>query len=692
VDLPDWHDYLEVVPLKLRSEHFPLPCSLREPVLERYVDTQASAQAALAMELDELIAYLRNADNDELSPMEAILAQTESIGDPALPTTEQTAVLRWLGAAIDDWEQRFTLEEPLASQLRRLKPLAAVLAITDPQFLTPGAHPLHQLLDTIQLNAVGWQPRLGRAGQTLEKQVINAVDSALAWFEAPDTDLTAISARMLANAERDQARAGRMAQRVIETEQGRLKTADAKHQAASMINAALEQYPAPVPIGEFLKGHWYDSAQLVLLKFGADSDQWHHMSTTTTTLLDSVQTPESEASDRRQHIFEVVAQLPKELKRWLLSLQHDSEAANDAVGLIEFIHLRVLRQQEIELEKISPIATARSKQLDEEAHKALERLQVGQWFLLDTGQGEPLRARLVLRLDSEQQLLFSNQAGIKALQQSFTEFVALMNQGKVKLLDSGASFSRALAAAAGITTHSELEAISETAAIEARREREEQAQEQQRQQQELEQQQRLQQQREEAQRQQREQEEAERLQREQAEAEQQAREQAEADQLQREWDEAERAQRERARLELKDQAELLKQREQAEQLRREESEARLVRQQQWREQATTATEQPASGQPAPSAPQPAQEQGQQLNLPMGAWLGFHDGDTPLLAKLAVHDREQDSYTFVNRSGIKMRQLSTQQLALLIERGLVEVLETRSRFRDEISRARQQSEE
>ena len=67
----------------------------------------------------------------------------------------------------------------------------------------------------------------------------------MAWFDNRNTDLTTICAELAAVAERDQERANRMAQRVAETELGRVKTADAKLQAGLMINAALEEYPAP---------------------------------------------------------------------------------------------------------------------------------------------------------------------------------------------------------------------------------------------------------------------------------------------------------------------------------------------------------------------------------------------------------------------------------------------------------------
>jgi len=72
---------------------------------------------------------------------------------------------------------------------------------------------------------------------------------------------------------------------------------------------------------------------------------------------------------------------------------------------------------------------------------------------------------------------------------------------------------------------------------------------------------------------------------------------------------------------------------------------------------------------------------------MGAWLGFHDGDTPLMAKLAVHDPDEDIYIFVNRKGIKMRQVSGPELKNLTERGMVEVLQTASSFPEQIEEVR-----
>ena len=641
--------------------------------MQRYGAAASPTEAGLAMDSDELFSYLRNMDCDQFYPMEGILAQTEAIGDPAQPANEQIAILNWLGAVIRDWEQHFPLEEPLAARLRQLRPLLAALAVTEASFLIPGAHPLHQLLDTIQTYAIGWQERLGRVGSALEQEISDVVDAALAWFDAPETDLAAISASMAAKAAKSSARASKMSQRLVETEQGRIKIAESKQQAALMLNAALEEYPAPADVGDFLKGPWYDSAQLVLMKFGKDSVEWESMSRTTTGLLDSLQTQGSgkeDEADRRRYIFDLIAQLPKDLERWLLGLQHNGEAISDTLAKIALLHSRVLRDQPLELEKISPLPLDQPKQGGHSTDDTLSQLQMGQWFILRTDDSHPLRAILVLRLDAEQQLLFANQAGMKVLRTSFTEFAELMAQGKVQLLDNGASFSRCLARSVGLETQDDVDEFTGVAAQKARR-KEEARQKAERERVRLE---------------------LENAERERAELEYQQRKQEKIEQLQREWEETERQRQEQEEVQR-----LL--REQAEQERRqlvlEQEEANRL-QDKWQEVSRLYSERKNA-----RLQQSGREQltdaenlhkSQDLNLPRGAWVGFRDGDELMLARLAACNHKQDSYIFVDCYGKKMRQHKRKDLLILMARGTMDILSTRPRFKDEFTQAQQQAED
>jgi hypothetical protein len=74
----------------------------------------------------------------------------------------------------------------------------------------------------------------------------------------------------------------------------------------------------------------------------------------------------------------------------------------------------------------------------------------------------------------------------------------------------------------------------------------------------------------------------------------------------------------------------------------------------------------------------------QLQIPIGTWLGFHDREPPIMARVAVRDLDKDSYIFTNREGIKLRELTVPQLVTLIERDMVDILERKTSFRDTLT--------
>ncbi len=737
VGLPHRHNYRETKPLKLGATHVPFPCSLFELVLDRYAEPPGVGGNEHPMQLDELLAYLKNIDNFNLSPWVVIAGQTEAIGDPATPSREQIAIMRWLGKAQEIWERQFPLEGRLAAQLRRLKPLSAALAITDPSFMRPGAHPIHQLLDSIQARAIGWQLRLDRVGTILEQQVTRAVEQSSGWFDDHASDLAGICAEFSAAAERDQARTQRMVQRVVETEAGKVKTAAAKQAGARMINAMLEKYPAPEEIGEFLKGPWYTSAQLILLKFGAESEHWEKMCATTETLLDSLQTTEEAQETRRQYIFEVVTQLPKEMRRWLLSLHHDTEAVNEAMGLVERAHLRILRRQPLELQRIQPIQIEDGNNSDGtgQSLNALKSWQEGQWFSVNSDEGI-LRVQLVLKEEQSQQLVFTNMAGIKVLQLTFAQFGAMLEQDKVKALYSGASFSLCLAYAVGIDSVEILDAlVSALSDIEPSSSVSNTAQPQAGPAPTLQAKLKLAPTAEEPE-----------LALEPAgdlapEPEtkpeldlapestlQPVPVEAMSAQAEPEPPAADQSATESSHEAPKDSPKTKKQRsaskkavdgggflsEQAQDIKArggyvipqaatapgakpptdQEQNSNTGEGYLSEQAADNATKRDPPNEPTPaertepeqldeSAPVPQRA----ISLPMGAWLGFHDGETPLMARLAVHDPEEGYYIFVNRNGVKMRQVSSQELLRLVDSGLVDILEANSNFRNEVTEVR-----
>ncbi|RLQ20814.1 DUF1631 family protein [Seongchinamella sediminis] len=527
------------------------------------------------MPRQELIAYIRTSHRPDLPPLQAVLAQTEQIGDPALPAAEDSAILAWVGASFAHWEKHYPLEQQIARQLRRLQPVIAIMALADPQFFTPGNHPLHQALDALQLAAVGWQDGLGRAGEPLLKLVAEAVDDALANMEATDDELMSLLRASVQSAQRLQTRQQRMAKRTADVERGQLRTARARNTAALAINQQLQRFPLPPAIGQFLAGPWYESAQLVLLKFGEQSKQWQAMVNTTGVLVDSLQPA---GNDSR---LKSVADISRDLQQWLLSLQHDAQAAEQAISNIEYIHLRVGRGEDIQRSDCPLLAIDEKPKGSGEAIAEINAIETGQWFLVQARRGGTLRIQLAMKQDDEQRLLFCNHAGARVQAMDYASFAQLLVEGKAIPLSAGCSFSRSLAATAGIDSREALAKLTgkplpaDNAAAEKTL----------------------------------------------------AADTGSTDELPP----------------VKVDSETPKK-----------------------------PDLPDAGVP---------------ELPMGTWLGFHDVDPPLLAKLALHDKVRQLFIFVNRKGVEQRRLAADEYLALIQEGQVDILETKVNFREQVERAR-----
>lgn len=799
--------------MPLSPDHIPFPCSLKQKVTAELAP-QDAALSTDSLSRETLVGFLAKSKDTDSSPLATIKRRAAKENRKPHLRPEDQAALTWICEAFDEWEEHYPLEQPLKDHIHRLLPLAIAMALKDDAFYTPGSHPLHRLLDALQNGAVGWQMRLDRAGQMLEQRIQRAVEKALDWFNNDRLDIAAITQELLAANERDAARAQRMVQRLAETEEARLKTLSARRDAARDINAGLEQYELPAAIGEFLKGPWYDSAQLVLVKHGADSREWQQMCRATLHLMESVQAPEDAGDAGRDRQEQILRHLPGELRRWLLSLEHDSDATDSAIGLVEYAHLRIQHGQKLQLVNIPRIAL--EAETPDEKAVTDDSLSNGDWYQFEDDEGE-LRAQLVLQLESGQHLLFTNFVGLKALDLSRRAFSQRISDGFSLPLPKHETFSLSLAAAAGIDSDDRLRQLVDPSyqakedayqsQVEQRSEGDQRSHEDRR-------------------------------------THSEDRRTHDEDRRGHSEDTPSPTERDPYDSKTPDSEPTFEAQDFSEESEAsfetsnavETSEAEV-----WSEElpdlsdteefdpvltpppgaeialtldldepeppeasaapdtslesanttdtslppeaATTSYSQaPSPAEPAPQAtpaytppthatppventasaqntpdqnnfapipqtdaptpvpayepepyqaptaapPTPAQPPPQQnapaatppptpapraptlapvpaapeqrqasvereVDVPMGAWLGFHDGETPIMAKLAVFDPRRDNYIFVNRKGIAMRELSRSELRALMDQGLVDILETRSYFRDEVERAREEGQ-
>ncbi|MNC61512.1 hypothetical protein D3C75_1114590 [compost metagenome] len=75
--------------------------------------------------------------------------------------------------------------------------------------------------------------------------------------------------------------------------------------------------------------------------------------------------------------------------------------------------------------------------------RAVQRLRIGAWIeVLD--DDEPLRCKLVARIDSSDRLVFANRTGMKVREWNMLGLAQALRLGEVRLLDDGLLFERAL--------------------------------------------------------------------------------------------------------------------------------------------------------------------------------------------------------------------------------------------------------
>ena len=678
--------------MPVSNEHIPLPCSLRETVSRRFPQSGGS-DGADTLPGETVVKLLGQLGDDNASPLISLRRCAENAGENGRLDPRHASIVEWITLTFEYWEDHYPLEQRLSLELRKLLPLAMAVALTDEAFFTAGAHPLHRLLDCLQHSAVGWQQRLDRAGQMLEQRMMRAVVRAREWFDNRSVDFAHITRELNAAAERDAARAQRMVQRLQEAETASLKTQQVRHEAAEIINSGLEKYELPAAIGEFLKGPWFDSAQLIALKFGTDSHEWRQIQRATEHLMESVQPRDSVDDANRDRLANITKRLPQELREWLISLQHDPDAADDAIGLVEYAHLRLRHDQNLGLTRIPPIPVADSRHAGHVDDDDSMELHNGQWFLMQDEHGE-LRAQLTLQLEKGQHLLFTNVVGLKALDLRRDEFLQRLRENRARPLPTEDSFSLSLAHTAGVDSDDKLRALIDPTFVPPHPDPAADPQPGS---------------------------EADAVQPEVPETNDnepdidkpvpptdpvpstQRHADATLPSAAEDWEE------ELPNLNLGGQPAHVEHPLPAESLEltlADDSEppGETVRTPKHSPAPVAARHHETEQHPPPTTSGRITETASDsqtgrrgavepdMEVPMGAWLGFHDGETPIMAKLAVYDPRRDNYIFVNRRGIALRELTSSELSALIDEGLVDILETRSYFRDEVQRARGQHDD
>ena len=558
-------------------------------------------------------------------------------------TSDNQPVLDWIDAVFAHWTTAYPLAPELHVVLQQARSLAAAFALRDSRFFIPGGHVLHRLLDAIHNGFAGWHKALGGAAISALDGARDALVRSRQDFPSEEqvAEALEILSQKIQAHEQQLQQLGRV---LMYREAITLCDEAAQITAAVAINEILAEHEVPGSVARFIKSDWYESGVLIINRNGEQSDDWRNFMSTTQLLVDAVQPVGINDAPGQSRLQTTMHQLPATLARQLLSLAPNDDAIAGAIGLIEYALLRNMRGEDLGLLEAALISVKGLPEGGAPSDFDLEDAGInpGQWYILDTAEGE-LRIRLAGTLASNIYVLFMDFLGTRVLRKTTADFKAMLKSGEARPLNAPDSFCRAMVEATDAQRRSRNDAEP---------------------------------------------------------IDQQATERPVTQQTGKPDPNKFSSEgiSETIATEPTDQETTFYSKHQGHTRHQEEPPGVPVEStvDYSAEQAISVTRRP-NQQRASQSNTPTSDQLYESNtvvklqIPMGTWMGFHDRDPPLMAKVAVRDLEKDSYIFTNREGIKLRELTVPQLIALIDRDMVDILERKSNFRETINQMRQEQD-
>ena len=591
--------------------------------LTRSLEGEVRASFAGAANPDGLTGEALCRALGDISAKNRPLSQAISEAGYRDPDGDGTAILDWVDATFALWSEQYPLATELQTILEKTRPLAAAFALTDPRFFIPGSHALHRLLDVIHQGFLGWHPGLGGNAAGMLDGVREVIERACSDFPS-EPRVDEMLALLGQKIDGHHAQLQQLQGPLLERELTSLGDDAYRITVAGAMNNILAEHEVPGSVARFIKSDWYESGLRIAADQGLNSDAWRNFVDTTALLADAVQPVDRDDAAAQERLHTTMQQLPATLSKQLVSLQPDADAAAGAVGLIEYALLRNLRGEDLGLLSAEPIALEGVTESSSPTDAALAESGFQPGNWFALDTPEgEVRVRYVGALVQNHYLLFMDFLGARALRKTWSDVRGLLSSGELRLLSAPDSFCVAMSRATE-------QRSAARAAEEAQK------------------------------------------------AEQAAAEAAAAAKAEAELAETLRGNAE-PNVYREPEPVVAPQPEPAAAQPEQQPEAAAS------PPAKTHFDDP-NATPATEAPYESNTV-VKLQIPMGTWMGFHDRDPPLMARVAVRDLEKDSYIFTNREGIKLRELTVPQLVALIDRDMVDILERKTNFRETVSQMR-----
>lgn len=386
----------------------------------RLSDT-AEARPVPVAELRSALLQMGPARGEEL-----IAALESSLGYP-LPAV-QAGRLSLAGEAFQAFCRQSLFHPELAQALRRHCSGFLLAALDTPGWLLDREHPLHALARLIAAQGAGWYPGHVRAGEV--------ADTLVDWLQAltagdtPEAVLERARGWQSQVAKRQQVLTSRLA----ESELGGLKLARVRERVAGTVSRLVAGRQLPDFMIRQIMDEWLPGLQWLLLQQGEQGPEWPEVTRLFGLLIWSLQPDlaKGPSVEKWQRVSTEVRQaLPDVLPRFI----RDDNARSQIEEQVAVAHLALQGGREMayaslpDLEGAS-LLDAVDAQLSRDLLDEINNLSEKTWFSDTDGS----RFRLLLKDATYQQLVFVNQAGVKAFSDSFEGFALKLSTGDVRAL------------------------------------------------------------------------------------------------------------------------------------------------------------------------------------------------------------------------------------------------------------------
>lgn len=410
-----------------------------------------------AISSDELVHLLDKLQTSEVSEEATADAQPDLRGELAsLMTEEHQGMVPALDQADDDVINLvamlfdFILDDSnlsgdIKALLGRLQIPLLKVAVVDKGFFSDEQHAARGLLNALARAGAQWSPEQGKEDE-LYQQIYRTIEAVLAEPNADSTRFEELLHEFDYFMRQRNARSKRLEARVREMEEGRFITAQAKKTVAQTLGARLAGHALPAVVLDMLQQGWQQVMHLIYLREGEDSLAWQQALRVVDAVVWSVNVGQDPVQLKR--LRSIGPRLIRNLQKGFEEVAYDTVTVKEWLKALHGVLANIQKGESLERTLVEAEQEAAPEPLatDDPRVKQMMQLRVGQWITVEQENGDALRCKLAANLREGEKLIFINARGIKVAEYDAVSLALAVHEGKVKLIDEGALFDRALEA------------------------------------------------------------------------------------------------------------------------------------------------------------------------------------------------------------------------------------------------------